>query len=105
MFGFTPLQIAAIICMYVISCLVITFHIRLEWWQKQKCENVSSLEKEQNGPIMWAVWLASIYIALISIYILYVIGTKMMENKEKILSKLPPLRKPTKLMYGRNFNF
>jgi len=63
-------EIIVILFAFVLSAVILSMHIRLSWWLDKGC-SASESEQKENGTMEWAVWLASIYIALIAIYVIY----------------------------------
>lgn len=59
-----------IVFIFVLSSIILSMHIRLSWWLDKGCSKSKS-EQKDNGTMEWAVWLAGIYIALISLYVIY----------------------------------
>lgn len=62
--------IFSIIFTYVLSCIVISQHIRITWWLESGC-NSSIREQTEHGPEEWAFWISLAFIIFVTLYIFY----------------------------------
>ena len=83
-------EFVLLIFLFVLSAVVISDHIRLSWWMNNGC-SASDDEKKNNGPTEWAFYLAIVYIALASLYILYKLYKLIYPNRPKTIMPIQPM--------------